>query len=182
VVLLTLWIFTAWRVRQRVREKSGTPINTQQRWRCYTLEELETEKSDPPNDASRNGTDSTDKRGSDATTATTPSLDKKRVHRGPTASSSTCNSTTTSTGAATSSTTTGVATGTATVATKSNQNNLRDRENQRIFKDKGGTNGPGEWAPSVAGADSVLVLDPYTAWLALTCCHHFVHLDPIHQT
>jgi hypothetical protein len=23
-------------------------------------------------------------------------------------------------------------------------------------------------------------LDPFTAWLVLTYCHHFVHLDPIH--
>jgi hypothetical protein len=25
------------------------------------------------------------------------------------------------------------------------------------------------------------VLDPYNASLALTCCHHFLHLDPIHH-
>jgi hypothetical protein len=37
---------------------------------------------------------------------------------------------------------------------------------------------PGEWAPSVDIADSVL--DPYNGLLALTYCHHFVHLDPIH--
>ena len=37
----------------------------------------------------------------------------------------------------------------------------------------------GEWAPSVASADSVV--DPYIASLALTYCDHFVHLDPIHQ-
>jgi hypothetical protein len=40
---------------------------------------------------------------------------------------------------------------------------------------------PGEWAPPrVASADSVV--DPYIASLALTCCGHFVHLDPIHHT
>jgi hypothetical protein len=37
----------------------------------------------------------------------------------------------------------------------------------------------GEWAPSVASAESVV--DPYIASLALTYCHHFVHLDPIPQ-
>jgi hypothetical protein len=40
----------------------------------------------------------------------------------------------------------------------------------------------GEWAPSVASADSAdSVLDPYIAWLALTYSLHFVHLDPIHH-
>jgi hypothetical protein len=37
----------------------------------------------------------------------------------------------------------------------------------------------GEWAPSVASVDSVL--DPYNVLLALTYCHHVVHLDPIHK-
>jgi hypothetical protein len=37
----------------------------------------------------------------------------------------------------------------------------------------------GEWAPSAANVDSVL--DPDIAWLALTCCCHFLHLDPIHH-
>jgi hypothetical protein len=39
--------------------------------------------------------------------------------------------------------------------------------------------GQGEWAPSVLSADSIL--DPYIAWLALTCCHHFLHLEPNHK-
>jgi hypothetical protein len=32
--------------------------------------------------------------------------------------------------------------------------------------------------PSVTSVNSEL--DPFTAWLVLTYCHHFVHLDPIH--
>jgi hypothetical protein len=34
----------------------------------------------------------------------------------------------------------------------------------------------GEWDPSVASAQSVL--DSYIVWLVLTCCCHFVHLEP----
>jgi hypothetical protein len=56
----------------------------------------------------------------------------------------------------------------------------RTRSDSRFVDMTMGLTKSGGWAPSVASAESAV--DPYTAWLALTCCcHHFVHLGPIHQ-